>query len=262
MNLLIVDDEVITVNGILNGIDWALLPFEQVFSANSADEARDILQEQTVQMMLCDIEMPGEGGIALLRWVREQGMDLECIFLTCHDEFQYAQKALQLQGMDYLLKPVPYEELQEILRQASEKVEQKYVDTRYKEYGKSHKERFRESAAENIQKKNSKIIVEEIKVYIQEHLQEDLSVELLAKKAYVSTPYLFQIFKKEEQTTLIEYITRARMFYASELLKQNDIPVSRVAMAVGYSNYCYFTKLFKKSFGVTPSQYQREHKKV
>lgn len=258
MNLLLVDDEIITIKGIRKGVNWEALPFTQIFSATSVQDAREIFSENTVDIMLCDIEMPGENGIQLLEWVRGHGYETECIFLTCHEEFDFARKALQLKGMDYLLKPLPYDELQEKLRQAADKVSEKYVEKKYKEYGKTRLEELKSTAPEEEKKTSSKELVEEVKKYIGDHLSEDLSVELLARQVYLSADYLFRIFKKEEAATPGEYITRARMFYASEILKNPDISIGRAAMSVGYSNYCYFTRVFKKEYGVTPSEYQRK----
>lgn len=258
MNLLLVDDEVITIKGILKGVDWNSLPFREVFSATSAIEARAVFAEHPVDMMLCDIEMPGDDGIRLLEWVRNQKYETECIFLTCHEEFDFARKALQLDGMDYLLKPLPYEELEDILRQACKKISDKYVDSRYKEYGKNQLKQLEEQVLTDQKKTSPKDTVEEVKKYIGENLNEELSAELLAKQVYLSADYLFRLFKKEEGITPGEYITNARMFYAGELLKNPDISIGRAAMSVGYSNYCYFTRVFKKTYGITPSQYQRE----
>ncbi|HHV11663.1 MAG TPA: response regulator [Clostridiales bacterium] len=108
MNLLIVDDEIITVEGILKGVLWEELGFDHVYSCTSAEDAKAIFGKDTIDILLSDIEMPEESGIRLLEWVREKGYDTECIFLTCHDEFKYAQKALKLEGFDYLLKPIPF----------------------------------------------------------------------------------------------------------------------------------------------------------
>jgi len=259
MNLLMVDDEIVTIKGILRGIKWEQLSFDEVRHATSSGEAKEIFQTTDIDIILCDIEMPDENGIKLLEWIREHNYETECIFLTCHDEFDFARNALKLKGMDYLLKPIPYSELQEILKKAIDKIKEKQISIQYEKYGKNQLEQIKKIAEENDTKPNGKVIVEKIKQYISDHLQDELSAEMLAKQVYVSTDYLFYLFKKEE-TTLVEYITNVRMFYAAELLKDSSLSIGRVAMSVGYSNYCYFSKVFKKAYGITPSQYQREFK--
>lgn len=260
MKLLLVDDEIVTIKGILKGVKWERLPFEKVLTATGAQEARELLCSEQIEIMLCDIEMPGESGLKLLEWIREQNMKTECIFLTCHEEFDFARKALKLKGMDYLLKPVPYDELTDILIKAVETVREKHLDSRYPEYGRQQLAGMKEQALvheENLP--DARRVVETVKKYIWEHFDDELSIQALAKQVYISADYLYRIFKKYENTTPVEYMTSSKMLYAAELLKNPDMSISHAAVLSGYSNYCYFSRVFKKYYGMTPSQYQREY---
>ena len=93
MKLLIVDDQQATLQGLAENIDWAGEGFQSVETARNAMEARLSFRRQEPDVMLCDIEMPVETGMDLVRWVREQGYETRIIFLTCHTEFRYAQEA-------------------------------------------------------------------------------------------------------------------------------------------------------------------------
>lgn len=256
MNLLLVDDEIITIKGIMKGVDWSILPFDNVYTVTSAAKAKEIFAQNSVDIMLCDIEMPGENGLDLLEWIRQQKYRTECIFLTCHEKFDYAQRALQLKGMDYLIKPVPYDELQDVLFKAVEVIRRTDQDNRYMEYGKSKLEEVKESVLQENDPTDIQKLLTNVKQYIWNHLQEELSVNLLAKEVFISADYLYRLFRKNEGMSVGEYITNARMLYASELLKSQEVGVSRAAILSGYSNYCYFTKVFKKYYGVTPSKYK------
>lgn len=111
MRLLIVDDEPFAVEGILHCCDWTEYGIQEIFTAYSADEARGILKDKKVDVLICDIEMPDEDGLSLVGWVKEHSPWTESLFLTCHSEFAYAKKAINLGSFDYLLKPVDKEEL-------------------------------------------------------------------------------------------------------------------------------------------------------
>lgn len=111
MRLLIVDDEQFAVEGILHCCDWKEHSMEEAFTANSADEAREILKGYQIDVLICDIEMPDEDGLSLVSWVKENCPWTETLFLTCHSEFTYAKKAINLGSFDYLLKPVDKGEL-------------------------------------------------------------------------------------------------------------------------------------------------------
>ena len=134
MNVLIVDDQINVVSGVMFGVHWDHLWIEQVYKAYNAYEAKQILQEKQVDIMLCDIEMPVENGLSLLAWCRKQKMDVETIFLTAHADFLYAKEAVALGSFDYILQPARYEEIEEAVGRAAEKIRRKQrvnEDSRY-----------------------------------------------------------------------------------------------------------------------------------
>lgn len=118
LKLLIVDDQKTVVDGLLNLIDWQSVGIDLALGANSAAEARRVLNEHRIDVMLCDIEMPVENGLSLVSWMREQGMDSKCIFLTAHAEFSYAQKSVGLGAFDYVVQPAPYTQIKEAVARA------------------------------------------------------------------------------------------------------------------------------------------------
>lgn len=118
MKLLIVDDQIYVAQGLRFGIDWKAEGFSEVFVALNALEARTILQKSAVDVMLCDIEMPMENGLSLIRWTREQKMPVRCILLTAHPDFQYAREAIPLDVTDYIVQPAPYAEVLRVVRKA------------------------------------------------------------------------------------------------------------------------------------------------
>ncbi|MBB6733646.1 response regulator transcription factor [Cohnella zeiphila] len=116
-NLLVVDDEEVAIRGIAEGIDWSALPLAHIFTAYDAEEARRILGEHPIHVMISDIDMPQENGIELLAWANVHSPQTKTIFLTGHADFKYAQQAVHLSGFDYMLKPIDHA----LLRQAVEK---------------------------------------------------------------------------------------------------------------------------------------------
>lgn len=125
MNLLIVDDQKEVVNSLVSGIWWEKLEIENVFTAFSAKEAKGIINNNSVTILLSDIEMPEEDGLSLFRWVKEQDKAIECIFLTSHADFSYAREAIQLGGFDYILQPARFEEIEKVIRKVMVKVKQR-----------------------------------------------------------------------------------------------------------------------------------------
>lgn len=118
MNVLVVDDQVNVLKGIESGVHFQELGVDHVFYATDSAQAMDIVRAQTVDIVLSDIEMPGESGLTLVKWVIETYPDTLCILLTSHADFRYAHESIRLGCFDYLLQPAPYEQIEECLRRA------------------------------------------------------------------------------------------------------------------------------------------------
>lgn len=137
MNILVVDDLISVVNGIIKGIDWSRLGVLGVYKAHNAYEAKVLLNNLKIDILLTDIEMPGESGLELVAWVRQQNMDMECIFLSSHADFDYARRALQMGSFEYVLLPCPYEEIAAVIHGAMEKLRGRREQDKLYHYGKT-----------------------------------------------------------------------------------------------------------------------------
>ena len=111
MNLLILDDEIYTVRALQKSVNWKEAGIDEVFIAFNTEKAREIVKEKQMDVILTDIEMPRESGLSFLEWMKSTKKEYKTICMTCHAEFSYAQKAIGLGVMEYLIKPVNVEEL-------------------------------------------------------------------------------------------------------------------------------------------------------
>lgn len=125
MNVLLVDDQKEVTESLKNGIHWDAVSVEQVYTACSAREAKLVLVNFPIDVLISDIEMPEEDGISLCSWAKEKLENIECIFLTSHAEFDYAQEAIRMGGFDYILQPVRYVDVEKTLQRAAEKIKEK-----------------------------------------------------------------------------------------------------------------------------------------
>ncbi|NBJ92659.1 response regulator transcription factor [Parablautia muri] len=124
MNVLLVDDQKAVVESLKKGIYWERLKVSQVLTACSAKEAKLILRNFPVDILVTDIEMPEEDGLPLGRWAKIEFPLLECIFLTSHAEFEYAKEAIRMGGFDYILQPARYEDVEHSIAKAIARVEE------------------------------------------------------------------------------------------------------------------------------------------
>lgn len=105
MEVLIVDDDMATVDVILHTVNWNKLQITDVFIAYNIADAKKILERNHIDIIISDIEMPQGSGVELLEWYRLEHFEGEFLFLTCHERFDYAKTALKNGVSEYLIKP-------------------------------------------------------------------------------------------------------------------------------------------------------------
>jgi AraC-like DNA-binding protein len=98
--------------------------------------------------------------------------------------------------------------------------------------------------------------ISEISEYINNHLSEQLSVEVICKRFLMSKNTLYALFRENFETTVNDYITKMRLEKAKGMLLETNNPVYEIAEAVGISNDTYFCRLFKKKEGISATKYR------
>lgn len=259
MNALLIDDEIVAVTALKRRVDWSRYHVDQVFTAQSMQEAQEIFKQQKIDFMLCDIEMPNGSGLELFEWVKIYYPLTECVYVTCHPEYKYIRQALKLGSADYILKPIDYTELDEVLTELVKRLEKSADNSEHIE--KIPEEIMQKVLQQNLPPEQDQVI-RDAKQFILEHIQETIYVESIAKYVHLNEQYLMRLFKKETGMTILEYITSERVAMAAELLVETNFSIVTVADSVGYGNYSYFTKIFKRCMGDSPKLYRQKHKKT
>lgn len=234
MNFLIVDDEKLELLLLERLIKKNKLVNGTLFMESGMKGAIEVLEAHVVDIMICDIEMPGGSGLQLTKWVRDHNIDTEVIFLTGHANFSYATNALRLEASDYLLKPVKEAELKNAVMKAMGRCGSIH------EYG----------------QENTRMIIEEAQNYIKEHCGEELTREKVAEEYHFQPNYFSRVFSDITKMTFREYLNYCRMEKAKKMLLYSNETISRIAADTGYSTTAYFIKQFKEKYGMTPKKYR------
>lgn len=238
-SVFIADDEAWIVIGLKKLIEKSGLPFKVVGEANNGVTTLEEVEKVKPDVLFTDIRMPGYTGIEVLEELRKKEIVSKVVFISGYADFEYAQKAVRLKAYDYLLKPIEQEHLNKVLERIAEDFS---GDT---------------SKGMEIQEEVSLTVIRQIVNEIQEHYTENITLTDLAEKYGISTSHLSGLLKNELKLPFSEYIASRRMQKAKELLKDETLSIAQVAEQTGYHDYFYFTRVFKKYVGISPSKYRK-----
>lgn len=418
MKILIVDDQSAVLRSLENGINWKELGFSSVHTAGSAGEAKLILINYDIDVLLTDIEMPEENGLELFRWAKGRFPNLVGVFLTSHADFGYVKEAMALGGFDYILQPARFSEVERVVLSAADKsrrnvhierlkknrkvfiqqreqvfasmvakeresadrdyqemaahlcrlLEIDYVqcafrmtalrvqrfrnpnqwsrellqvvfrnvleellsqekgrvifagdglqdylllvttedgaltDARWREVLEAlyqficthmdftvslypMEEQLRQVSLNDLRKLRLRLMelaekpegiytggvvqntgadamaerIHEAMAYIRENAGQNISRSEMAERLHLNEEYFSKTFHKYAGCTFKEYVMAERLRQAQRLLKHSRLSVSLIASKVGYDNFSYFSKAFKKATGLTPQEYRKEY---
>lgn len=265
MNILIVDDEKSAAKEIQEMIDTKEYGIREVYAANNMSQAIEMLKNYDISIMICGVLMRMGNGLELVAWIRDQELGVMVIFQSRYALFEYAQAAIRLGAVEYLLKPVERDELNVAVETAVDKIQNKLQMRGDEECFKcwnSGRAVLPETEHEAIQNHErdckASAAVQKVKLYIEEHVGEEISRDELAAKVYLHPDYMNRLFKEQVGTSFSNYVIQVRLNYAKYLLQTTNASISDVAVDVGYPNMAYFTKIFKRLTGMTPTEFRKK----
>lgn len=248
LKVLVVEDEEMIRKGIVLAVDWAALDCVVVGEAANGLQALEAVERYAPSLIITDLKMPVMDGLEMLRQLRERGNNAFVIILTAYDSFAYAQTALRLGAMDFLLKPFHDGELEQAVTRLKQRMDRA---------GQGGEKGPAPLPLPELKKGDKSKYVLEAMAYIGEHYHEpNIGVAAIAQHLGISEGHLSHTFKKETDYTLLNYLTRYRIHRAMELLRDCRLKVYEVAEQVGYRDIAYFSATFKKLVGMSPSEYQ------
>ena len=242
LKVLVVEDEELIRRGIVLAVDWAALDCVVVGEAANGEEALEAVERLGPTLIITDLKMPRMDGIEMLRRLRESGNNVYVIILTAYDSFEYAQSALRLGAVDFLLKPFHDGDLERAVQRLQKRMSSAAAQA---------------EPIPGLKKGDKSRYVLEAMDYIGGHYNDPgISVASIAQHLGISEGHLSHTFKKETDYTLLNYLTRFRIQKAMALLREGRVKVYEAAEQVGYRDVTHFSATFKKVVGVSPSEYQ------
>ncbi|MDR6550840.1 response regulator [Paenibacillus qinlingensis] len=251
-NILIADDERWMCEGLKKVIEKCAVDFIVTAMARDGLEVLQLLEKEDFDLLITDVRMPEMDGITLLKEMRNRQISIPVIFMSGHDEFQYARAALRYGAIDYVLKPIDKEEIRQILLKIKSQLDAENngleLTTTTDALALSPEELHQGTQ-----------LVQKLKAVVESSYMEELSISRLSEKAGFNSSYLSRIFKLETGKGFVQYLTEVRMTEAKRLLQDpRELTVGMIAKKVGYWDEKHFSKMFKKEVGVSPSEYRKD----
>lgn len=240
LKIMIVDDEMIVREDIKTILDWNQHYYQIVAEAGNGKQACKLFQQEPVDIVIADIEMPVMNGLDMASQILKLDPHVKFVFLTAYSDFGFLRTAMKMGIHSYILK---HEVEEKILLQELDKLRNEInrpsevIGDQYKEEDKRPEDRL-----------------EMLKNYIDRNLEKDISLEMLADLFQLSESYMSRLFKLQMGLTFKAYLKQVRMEKAKKLLLSGNNKISDIARKTGYSSVQYFYLVFKQYYGFTPSE--------
>ena len=246
-NILIVDDDAEIAHYIKTELsDW--YRFEH---ARNGKEGLKMLLTGKYDLVISDVMMPEMDGVTMLKKIKGNSnvSDIPVILLTSKSEVENRLEGLRKGADAFLAKPFNMEELHILI--------DNLVDNVRRIRGKYSGAQGQKAKIEQIQVKgNNDALMERVMKYMNEHLADpDLNVEKLTEDVGISRAQLHRKLKEIAGVSAGEFIRNLRLEQAARLIEEGQINITQVAYSVGFCNQTHFSTVFKKHYGMSPSEY-------
>lgn len=239
MKIIVIDDEPKVRNGlskILNQhVGWRVLD-----SFSEGESAIAFLKDNSVDVVVTDIRMPGMSGLDMIARMKETCRQVFFVILSGYGKFEYAQRAIELGVKKFLTKPTSPDEVIAAL----EAIQDDLIDQR---------------ASSRSSITTSNLLVSRTLDYVDLNYRKKFTLKDVAADLYVSPNYLSDLFKKHTGMKFSDHLRQVRMEKSKEFLLDVRYTVGDVAGLVGFSDQHYFSTTFRKLYGMTPLEYRNCH---
>ena len=242
MRIVIVEDEKRAARGLRSLLERISADNTIVGEAPDGISAFELIKKEQPDLVFTDIRMQFMDGLALIKAVREYGLDTRFVIISAYEEFDYARAALKLNVTDYLVKPVTEEEVRQVMEHLKAQEKEQDQEKRLRDaYPLAHP-----------------VILKALDA-IEKDYSSRISQKELAEKLGVTAEYFSYLFAKDVQETFSRFLRRYRISKACEQLDAGEESAETIAYRVGFSDMKYFYKCFKDETGQNLSEYRRKN---
>ena len=242
-SVVLVEDETLILQELVLTIPWNDMNMEVLGTAENGIDGEQLIKDTDPDIVVTDIRLPGKTGLEML----EDAAVEHGIILSGYTDFRYMQKAIRLGVFDYLQKPVENEELISSLERLRDMIAE---DEKSQEGIIGSGDGI--SLPEDIHNHTIRLAID----FIHEHYAENIGLQDIAAVAHVTENYISTLFREETGMNFLQYLSIVRINNALPLLKDSSMNISEIASSTGFPTPGYFTKIFRRFIGKTPTEYR------
>ncbi|MBB6730096.1 response regulator transcription factor [Cohnella zeiphila] len=263
--LLIAEDVKTVRETLVRSIPWDRLGLSLLGAAENGEEALALVEREEPDVLLTDIGMPRMNGLELIEACKTRKPDLRCVILSGLNEFEHARQAIKLQVQEYILKPIDPEEIEKVFASVVAELRKEREARSGSRAERSIREELPNVAEALPQKEwtgnlKKKKLVEQALRYLNDNFRRrELALSEVAAEVGLSEKYLNLLVKEVTGQTINHAIVRLRMEEAARLLKDPANRIYEICDRIGYADQDHFREMFKKQFGLTPTEYRNRY---
>lgn len=249
--VVFVEDEYLTREEIVRTTDWTGLGLSLIGTADNGIDGEKMILELQPDIVITDIRLPGQDGLKMLEHCDVNS----AVILSGHTDYQYMKRAIRLGVMDYLQKPVDDDEFETTLKAVVSKLddENKEIETIRK--GMEMDAEIGEMTIQ-LPAKVGNLQVDATIDFIMRNFSKPVGLAEAAEAVNLSESHLSRLFKEVTGINFLQYLNAKRINNAISSLRNPRLNVSDISLECGFPNPGYFSKMFKKYTGRTPSQFR------
>ena len=244
--VIIVEDEDLIRNEIEHCTPWEQLGLQVIATAADGPSGAKLINLHNPDIVITDIRIPGRDGLEMLK---SCSVD-HAIILSGHSDFNYMRSAIKLGVFDYLLKPFDDEELIQALASLVEKLvsEEKEMAS----LGNHRSESWMIDLPEHV----GNHLVDSAISMVTQRFAECIGLREIADSLCLSESHLSRLFKDQTGINFLQYLQAYRVNRSIELLHDPSMNISMICHRCGFPSPGYFSKIFRRFIGSSPSQFR------
>ena len=246
MRSVMAEDEQRARRGLKNLIMSISDEYEIAAEVPNGKQALEIMQIVKPDVVFTDLKMPYMGGLDLIKAAKAAEIRAKFVIVSAYEEFEVARQAISLGVYEYLVKPIMFEEVKELMERLRDK---KSEDCR--NCTGSLKDQYPDAHP----------LVRKSLSFIESGYASKISQKELAESLGVSQEYLCYLFNKDVGMNFTRFIRTYRIDLAKKLLLTEAAPREEIPYKVGFSDPKYFNKVFREIEGMSVAEFLRENEK-